>query len=150
MLFGPFGIAIGLIVTHWDAAKKLLIDAVHLVTAAFDSLLQKIEAIPRAISSIVNKVPGGKVVTHAAGSILHAFGAQHGGTTTTPGTVLVGEAGPELVALPRAASVIPLDHGLAAAGAGGRPLVIEVPVMIDRREIARATARVTADKMARR
>jgi hypothetical protein len=149
MLFGPFGIAIGLIVTHWDTAKKLMVAAVHLVTDAFDSLLQKIEAIPKAIGGIVNSLPGGKLATHALGSVAHVFGAQHGGHVTSPGTVLVGEGGPELVALPRAATVIPLDHG-ALAGGSHRPLVIEVPVLLDRREIARATARVTADKMARR
>jgi hypothetical protein len=59
--------------------------------------------------------------------------------------VLVGERGPELLTLPRAATVTPLD------GAGGlRSIEIVVPVMLNDREIARSTARVTADKLARR
>ena len=53
-----------------------------------------------------------------------------GGTITMPGTVLVGERGPELLTLPRGAQVTPLDR------AGG---TIVVPVYLDGREIARAT-----------
>lgn len=49
-------------------------------------------------------------------------GLQTGGTVTRGGTVLVGEAGPELLQLPAGASVIPLDHPAAnvpTAGASG-------------------------------
>lgn len=41
-------------------------------------------------------------------------GAATGGTVTGSGTVLIGEEGPELLQLPRGASVVPLDHPAAA------------------------------------
>jgi phage-related minor tail protein len=52
-------------------------------------------------------------------------GLATGGTVTGSGTVLIGEAGPELLRLPQGASVIPLDHpaaNLGTAGTGGHTL----------------------------
>lgn len=44
-------------------------------------------------------------------------GLATGGTVTGSGTVMVGEAGPELLNLPHGASVVPLDHPAANLGA---------------------------------
>lgn len=43
-----------------------------------------------------------------------------GGTITSSGSAIVGEAGPELLSLPRGAAVTPLSRG---AGAGGRTVI---------------------------
>lgn len=50
-------------------------------------------------------------------------GLAEGGTTTTSGTVLVGERGPEFLNLPRGASVVPLDK---ATGSGDTYINIEL------------------------
>ncbi len=82
------------------------------------------------LGGVVNSV--GRWVRNALGDIGDFLGLADGGTITMPGTVLVGERGPELLTLPRGAQVTPLDR----AGAGG---TIVVPVYLDGREIARAT-----------
>jgi TP901 family phage tail tape measure protein len=93
-------------------------------------------------------------VGHAAGSIGssigHFFGLQQGGTIASPGMALVGEHGPELLNLPRAASVIPLrTAGLASPVGMASSFEITVPVIIDGREIARATGRYVDNRLAR-
>lgn len=80
------------------------------------------------LGGVVNSV--GRWVRNALGDIGDFLGLADGGTITMPGTVLVGERGPELLTLPRGAQVTPLDR------AGG---TIVVPVYLDGREIARAT-----------
>jgi hypothetical protein len=66
-----------------------------------------------------------------------------GGTIMRGGTALVGERGPELVSLPQAAMVQPLAQG-------GSHVTIEVPVYLDRRQIAMAVGSYGADQDARR
>jgi len=67
-----------------------------------------------------------------------------GGTITSRGLGVVGELGPELVDLPRGATVSPL-----AAGGGSGPVTLVVPVSIDGREVARATVSYTRDELLR-
>jgi tape measure domain-containing protein len=69
-----------------------------------------------------------------------------GGTTTAGGMSWVGERGPELLNLPRGAKVIPLPR--VSEFAGGRH--IEIPVVLNGREIARAVYDDMDDRMARR
>jgi TP901 family phage tail tape measure protein len=89
-------------------------------------------------------------VGHVGSSIGHFFGLQSGGTIASPGMALVGEHGPELLNLPRAASVIPLrTAGLASPVGVGGNFEITVPVIIDGREIARATGRYVDNRLAR-
>jgi hypothetical protein len=61
-------------------------------------------------------------------------------------TAWVGERGPELVTLPRGSAVIPLPR--VPEFAGGRH--IEIPVVLNGREIARAVYDDMDDRMARR
>jgi hypothetical protein len=76
---------------------------------------------------------------------------RNGGDVAHSGRVLVGEAGPEILELPKAARVTPLPHGapLPALGAGG-DVVVHTTVTLDGREIAHAVGRHTRDRMARR
>jgi hypothetical protein len=62
-----------------------------------------------------------------------------GGTITSGGSAIVGEAGPELVSLPAGAGVTPLGGG-----------VIHTHVYLNGREIATAVANAAADQRARR
>jgi TP901 family phage tail tape measure protein len=63
-------------------------------------------------------------------------GLAGGGTVIRGGTTVVGEAGPELLDLPKGSSVIPLNKPSATAGHGKKLLRIEVPVFMDRRKVA--------------
>jgi hypothetical protein len=89
------------------------------------------------------------------GGVIHALpGLATGGTIRRAGAALVGEAGPELVTLPRGANVMPIP---AVAGLGGalpldpgveRP--IQVQLVVDGRVLAETVARHVANKRARR
>jgi TP901 family phage tail tape measure protein len=75
---------------------------------------------------------------------------QHGGTVTSPGLSLVGESGPELLSLPRGASVAPLGTGGMGMPAGlTGDMTVVVPVIIDGREVARATGKYVDNRLAR-
>lgn len=66
-------------------------------------------------------------------------GLATGGTVTRSGSALVGERGPEILSLPRGASVIPLSSNQR----------IEVPVYLDGRQIALAVAGQVSTEKAR-
>lgn len=67
-------------------------------------------------SDLITQISGGDVHLGHIGKIP---GLATGGTVTQPGTVLVGENGPELLKLGAGASVIPLDHPAAKQQGGG-------------------------------
>jgi hypothetical protein len=71
-----------------------------------------------------------------------------GGIVVRSGAAVVGDRGPELVNLPQGAAVSPLP----TLTVGGLGIVkrIEVPVYLNRRQIAQAVAEDTADQKARR
>jgi tape measure domain-containing protein len=80
------------------------------------------------------------------GPLISLMGHASGGTMTQTHTAWVGEKGPELLTLPRGSSVIPLPR--VPEFAGGRH--IEIPVVLNGREIARAVYDDMDDRMARR
>ena len=67
------------------------------------------------------------------------------------GPALVGERGPEVVSLPRGATVTPIQAGagINASGAFGAAN-ITTQVVLDRRVVAQAVGQYTSDKIARR
>jgi hypothetical protein len=84
------------------------------------------------------------------GSIGHIFGLANGGTLSSSGMVMVGEQGPELLNLPRGATVTPLvGNGLAMlkaqlgdGGSGSGPINLTTNVVLDSKVVASAVARV--------
>lgn len=137
ILFGPFGIAVALIIKHIDKIKSAIQWVIDKVTA----LIDKLTSIP----NIIKHLPGGKLLSKG----LHAVGLQHGGTVLRGGAALVGERGPEVLSLPTGARVAPLQTSAGAvAGAAGMEII--VPLYLDGKVLAHAVARVTADKLARR
>jgi phage-related protein len=177
-LAGPIGVAVALIVTHFDTVKRVVgtvktaligglgsafdwirqkaTTAIGFVTGALDRLVQYVKDLPGklggALGDLAGRIP---IVGGAAKSALGAATSvashiprphlQHGGIVTRPGSFIVGERGPELVALPAGAAVSPTPEGF-----GGRALEVHVPVYLDRQVLARAVARVAADKLARK
>lgn len=91
------------------------------------------------------------------GGSLGIPGLQHGGTILSPGLALVGEAGPEIVSLPRGASVIPIssqERGVGARVAAGATeagvIVVHSYINLEGQQIAEVVERVRADRRARR
>lgn len=87
-----------------------------------------------------------------AGSVLHSIGhfaglegLQGGGTIMSAGPALVGEQGPEILNLPRGATVSPFT---SPAAVGGNYTFV-IPVQIDGREVVRATGRYVDNRLAR-
>jgi TP901 family phage tail tape measure protein len=114
------------------------------VTKLWGKLMGPIKAVGHFFGNIGGAVGG------AASSVGHFLGLQSGGTIASPGMALVGEHGPELLNLPHAASVIPLrTAGLASPVGIGANFEITVPVIIDGREVARATGRYVDNRLAR-
>lgn len=94
--------------------------------------------IPEVDLGPIGKVGGGRIRVPQI-----PYLAQ-GGDVMAGGLAVVGDRGPELLNLPAGATVTPLENG-AALGMG--PYVVEVPVIIDGREIARATREFTPTEL---
>ena len=145
ILIGPFGLAVGLIIQHFGAVKKFVLGIIDAVRQAIQNLVGYVTGLPGKIGGALGNLPvvGGvaKSAFSLGGSVLGHLA--DGGVTTRAGNYLVGERGPELLALPGGSAVQPLP-------AGGRPLEITVPVMINERELGRSVARIGADRLARR
>ena len=167
ILIGPFAVAALEIYKHWAAIKQGAMDVFNAIknaapavagavarafTNAFNTVKGVINMLIRGWNSLKFTMP--KINTHIPGvgkiggwtvGVPQIPTLAQGGVVAHGGTALVGERGPELVALPAGAAVHPLP-----AGGPARDLVITVPVVVDRRELARATARVASDRLARR
>lgn len=155
VILGPIGLAVGLVIKHFAAIKEAARGVVNGIKGIFNELVTFFRGLPGRIGNWIKKVPGIGLATRiagGAGGALHAVGGllhrQAGGPIPRGWTALVGERGPELVTAPAGAHVTPLQAD--TFGRGGQPLQIVVPVMLDGREIARSTARVAANQIARR
>lgn len=77
-------------------------------------------------------------------------GLADGGTITRPGAVLVGERGPEVLNLPRAASVIPLDQPAGGITISGPVTIVANDPMEFERQLDRLARRTAATSAYRR
>ncbi len=160
ILLGPFGIVAALVIKNWKAIADFFSNLPKEIGKAFESL-GKIIAYPfeKAFEWIedkwkkLRKLPGVGLVLGAAESIVggigHAItGLAEGGVVTSPGMALIGERGPELLNLPRGASVHPLDS--KGHGEGGKfELKSHTTVMLEKKVLAEAVGTYTSDKMMR-
>lgn len=153
ILGGPFGVAVALIITHFDKVKQAAQTVFNTVKDIFGKIPGVIKSIfsggfaanvGREIADWLNaSTPfGDHIKVGPVDFTLPALAG--GGTMLTGGTALVGEQGPELVTLPAGASVIPLTPASGSMSAN-----ITVPVYLDRRQIALATGSWYADQAAR-
>ena len=146
MLAGPVVAAVALIVRNWDSIVGFVKKLPGRIAAAASGMFDGIKnAFREAINFIIRAWNGLDLsLTIPIANKTVSIGTPNipelatGGTVTRPGAALVGERGPELLSLPRAASVIPLsDRVMNAVGGTQR---IEVPVYLDGRQIALAVA----------
>ena len=107
-----------LLIKNWDTVKEKAAAAWGVVTTSFqdfkDGAVNAINTVIGWINKLIdaiNKIPGvnlGKIGTIGGGKIP---GLAAGGTVTRPGSILVGEQGPEVLTLPAGAMVTPLSGG---------------------------------------
>jgi TP901 family phage tail tape measure protein len=142
LLGGPVGLAIVSLVNHFKTLR-------HWAEAVYKMVMRIVHAIGRIKFP---HVPGSGFLKKGAGLLGKGAGiaegilggAATGGTIMSSGRWLVGEKGPEVVTLPRGA------HVEANGGGGGELVTVPVVLTLDGRVIAESTARVTADRRARR
>lgn len=113
----------------FDGVKEALRSALNWVINKFNSFLGTLRSIQIEIPGEIPGIGGETIGIPVPGDIP---AAALGGNVRSPGSVLIGEQGPEILSLPKGATVTPLTGRNAV---GGR---IEVPVYLNGREIARA------------
>ena len=127
----------------WNGLKTSFKSAVNFIIDGWNGLSFSIPSIDTHIPGI-GKIGGMSIGTPDIPR-LHS-----GGTTTGAGSAII-RPDEELVVLPPAASVIPLDASAATATASsGRSEPITLQVVLDRRVLAEAVYDHTGDKVARR
>lgn len=144
ILTGPIGAAVIQIVKHWDDIKGAGVKVYNWFTELPGKLGEALSGIGQIILSpfkaAFNAVASawnnsvGKVGFTVPGWVPKLGGKgwsipdipllAAGGTITGSGTALVGEAGPELLSLPRGAQVAPLPRGVSGGGGGGENRVV--------------------------
>ena len=176
LLLGPFVGALVLVVTHLHTFENVASSVVNRVKAIFSGMVSFFSSLPGRITSavvglfnglfnaatdVIRKIESlfsnlGSTITsdigHAFSSLpskaLSVLGIKaEGGPINQTGPYLVGERGPEIVTLTRGQTVVP-NHALGALGGGGA--TINVPVYLDRKQIALAVGRYTGDQQKRR
>lgn len=138
ILGGPVGLELVLLVNHFKTLKRWAQAVFHWVMKIVRGIKQiKFPHVPG--SGIIGKVGG-----VASGAEKFLGGLATGGPVRQSGSYVVGEHGPEIVTLPAGGHVTPNGGDFALRG--------EVPVqlMLDGKVLAEATARVVADRKARR
>jgi hypothetical protein len=174
LLLGPIAGAVALIIKHFGTVKSVVSDALHAIESvaksvggaigsvlggAFNGVKSAVDGVTGAIRSMINtaksiaSLPGkvGGLIGKGISAVGGVVGiGQAGGTVPAGGRyTLVGERGPELVALPGGTEVIP-NHVLNAfgSGGGGGTHHITVPVYLDRRQVGLAMGDYVADQQA--
>jgi tape measure domain-containing protein len=88
--------------TAWEGAKTIVKSSINWIIEKVNKLIEKINEVAKKGASVLglgDKVPQIKTIPLLA----------KGGVVSTAGAAIVGEAGPELVSLPRGATVSPLQ-----------------------------------------
>jgi tape measure domain-containing protein len=154
ILVAPWVLLPGLIGTHLDDTKRVLLNLVHWIqhqfsySNLFGSGLGWLSRLGGSGSALF---PGLGPLSLAANTLRHAIpGAAEGGITRAAGPIMVGERGPEIVHLPPHSTITPLQHVIGP----GMKLTVrhEQPVIVqlNRRTIGEAVARYQTDVEAAR
>ena len=136
-IFGPLAILIIKIVDHFETLVGWVKTFIGWAKTAWDWIVKIASWSPHGLLFRALKWGAGLV------------GLQHGGVVNTGGAFMVGEAGPEVVHLPRGAAVQP-NVGAGGIGADALSLTIEpAPVYVDGLKIAEVVFKHYNDRVAR-
>jgi TP901 family phage tail tape measure protein len=157
MLGGPFGIAAGFIITHFNQIKRAVGGTIRWVKRQLHNLIQFADSIPGKVVHGVKSLPG-KVLDAITP---HIPGFAQGTMSAPGGFSMVGERGPELINLPRGASVIPTGQSYfeprrhtpnpaPAESPGGEMIELHSHLYLDGKEVTTVVNKHNADRKARR
>jgi hypothetical protein len=90
----------------WEGIKTGIAAAVNFIIGKINAMIGSVTSAINTVTSLASKIPGINIPTLTAPKIP---GLAEGGTVTRSGSVLVGENAPEILNLPRGASVTPLN-----------------------------------------
>jgi tape measure domain-containing protein len=144
-ILAPFLLIPMLVVTYFDTVK-------HYVEAFIGWAADKLDWLKNKITGL----PGYGLLAGAAGFASSAvgFASAHladGGSVVSGGLSWVGERGPELMWLPPAASVVPLDHtGRLFGPDGGGSFTSHTTLVLDRKVVGEASSKYQLDREARK
>ena len=167
VLFGPFGLAVGEIITHWDSVVgfverlpgRLKGAGAHIWDFIKEGFRGAIDWVLSGWNKLHFKVPGIHIGPVGFGGM--TIGLPHipllgeGGTVWQGGMAIVGERGPELLSLPPAARVDPLlpdgrppyQPGTYRTNSRGDIIIIS---QLDGKQVGRAVLTGFGDEEARR
>lgn len=154
----------------WDAIKAvanflagIFRATLHTVVTHAESLWKMFKTLAGAVWKVIKffgHLASGALhsLTHPFSSIGHFFShipfLADGGNVTGCGMALIGERGPELLNLPRGATVTPLSSGnessLRVSGDGAGPINLVAYTMPDSKVIATAVAKVNRQRQNRK
>lgn len=142
LIGGPLGLQLVIVVNHFKTIKRWA-EAVYRWVMKIVHAVSKIHFPHVPGSGLLKK--GGGLLGKGAGLAEGILGGlATGGPVMQSGRYVVGEKGPEVVTLPRGAHVDP------NGGGGGELVTVPVVLTMDGKVVAEQTARVTADRRARR
>ena len=140
----------------FDGIKSAFSSVVSFISSKVTAILNLIRKVIDEVTSLPSKIASpvtsvASKVSSFAGKVGGFLGGAFatGGTMPRNGLALVGERGPEVVALPGGAAVSPLAPAPAAlTGRGGRPIVVQT--FLEKRMIGQAVADYAGDLQASR
>ena len=102
----------------------LIMQSFNGVTNFIDGIVDKFNKVKDAITGAISKVKefvgieseSGSTSSSAEASVSDIRGLARGGTTLTSGLIKVGETGPEILNVPKGATVAPLSKGMGGMG----------------------------------
>lgn len=137
LLAGPFGLLVKVIVTHFDGIKEAFKSAINWIIERWNGLEFQ---VPELKIAGHNVLPGGGSKIGAPDIPLLA----EGGNVRQRGSVIVGDAGPEVLDLPAGATVTPLEQSAAPSWPTG-----DIVLKVDRRTLTRISRDEVMAGMAR-
>ena len=111
---------IGKFAAFWGSVWQFVSNAVAGAWRFIEPIVNTIANAIRNVQGAINTISG---IGASIGKTIGIPGGQHGGTVLSPGLVRVGEAGEELVFLPRGAQVVPITNNVSG--------IAEVNITID-------------------
>lgn len=150
MVRGAFDLIVGIITGNFDQAKEGAVSILNGLISVIQGVADAITAPFKEAFELLKKLWNNSIgsLEFTIPDWIPGIGGQtwglpklaEGGTLTSGGTVLVGELGPELLTLPRGATVKPLDAASTEAS-GGDSYVVEVGdvLLSDDEQVKRAT-----------